>query len=163
MFSQAFQNHFVECCCFHVCSFFFFSIAVFPVISVILYAGVLCVVTQRSSPSFTRPHKGAWSDSGSFRFCGRMCASVLRGSGSTKGEILAPAPSVPPPKKKCPRVSKKLRHWRGTKWSEVLAPSASHLKMMGGGGMIGRCKEVVFFALLVFIPTFPNGFLKVQS
>ena len=46
---------------------------------------------------------------------------------------------------------------------EVLAPSASHLKVMGGGGMIGRCKEVVFFALLVFIPTFPNSFLKVQS
>ena len=160
MFSQAFQKHFCTMLLFS-CLFIFFFSAVFPVI---LYVGVLCVVTQRSSPSFTRRHKGAWSDSGSFRFCGRMCI-ILRGSGSPKGEILAPAPSVPPPppKKKCPRVSKKLRHRRGTKWSEVLAPSASHLKMMGGGGMIGRCKEVVFFALLVFIPTFPNSFLKVQS
>ena len=46
---------------------------------------------------------------------------------------------------------------------EILTPSASHLKVMGGGGMIGRCKEVVFFALLVFIPTSPNSFLMVQS
>ena len=46
---------------------------------------------------------------------------------------------------------------------EVLAPSASHLKVMGQGGMIGRCKEVVFLALLVFIPIFLNSFLKVQS
>ena len=43
---------------------------------------------------------------------------------------------------------------------EVLAPSASHLKVMEGGGMIGRCKEVVFLALLVFISTFPNSFLR---
>ena len=89
---------------------------------------------------------------------------ILRGSGSPKGEILTPAPSVPPPPRK--KVSKGLQEAKTLKRYkvvEVLAPSASHLKMMGGGGMIGRCKEVVFFALLVFIPTFPNSFLKVQS
>ena len=90
-----------------------------------------------------------------------MCI-ILRGSGSPKGEILAPAPSVPPPQKK--KVSKGLQEAKTLKRYkvvEVLAPSASHLKVMGG--MIGRCKEVVFFARLVFIPTFPNSFLKVQS
>ena len=92
-----------------------------------------------------------------------MCI-ILRGSGSPKGEILASAPSVPPPPKK--KVSKGLQEAKTLKRYkvvEVLAPSASHLKVMGGGGMIGRCKEVVFLALLVFIPTFPNSFLKVQS
>ena len=90
---------------------------------------------------------------------------ILRGSGSPKGEILAPAPSVPPPPKK-KKVSKGLQEantLKRYKVVQVLASSASPLKVMGGGGMIGRCKEVVFFALLVFIPTFPNSFLKVQS
>lgn len=89
---------------------------------------------------------------------------ILRGSGSPKGEILAPAPSVPPPPKK--KVSKGLQEAKTLKRYkvvEVLAPSASHLKVMGQGGMIGRCKEVVFLALLVFIPIFLNSFLKVQS
>ena len=72
---------------------------------------------------------------------------------------------------------------------EILAPSASK-KVMGGGGMTGRCKGVVFFALLgvLFVhrtaillvcsfkiiypgkfhssflyPNFPKSFLKVQS
>ena len=89
---------------------------------------------------------------------------ILRGSGIPQCEILVPCPnpSVAPPKK----VSKGLQEAKTLKRYkvvEVLAPSASHLKVMGGGGMIGRCKEVVFFALLVFIPTFPNSFLKVQS
>lgn len=93
-----------------------------------------------------------------------MCI-ILRGSGSPKGEILAPAPSVPPPppKKKVSKGLQEAKTLKRYKVVEVLAPSASHLKVMGGGGMIGRCKEVVFFALLVFIPTFPNSFLKVQS
>lgn len=91
-----------------------------------------------------------------------MCI-ILRGSGSPKGEILAPAPSVPPPQKKVSKGLQEAKTLKRYKVVEVLAPSASHLKVMGGGGMIGRCKEVVFFALLVFIPTFPDSFLKVQS
>ena len=93
-----------------------------------------------------------------------MCI-ILRGSGSPKGEILVPYPnpSVPPPKKKGSKGLQEAKTLKRYKVLEVLAPSASHLKVMEGGGMIGRCKEVVFFALLVFIPTFPNNFLKVQS
>ena len=89
---------------------------------------------------------------------------ILRGSGSPKGEILAPAPSMPPsPPKKVSKGLQEAKTLKRYKVVDVLAPSASHLKVMGGGGMIGRCKEVVFFALLVFIPTFPDSFLKVQS
>ena len=89
---------------------------------------------------------------------------ILRGSGSPKGEILAPAPSVPPsPKKKVSKGLQEANTLKRYKVVQVLASSASPLKVMGGGGMIGRCKEVVFFALLVFIPTFPNSFSKVQS
>ena len=90
---------------------------------------------------------------------------ILRGSGSPKGEILAPAPSVPPPppQKKVSKGLQEAKTSKRYKVVEVLAPSASHLKVMGRGGMIGRCKEVVFLALLVFIPTFPNSFLKVQA
>ena len=91
---------------------------------------------------------------------------ILRGSRSPKGEILAPYPNpsvTPPPKKKVSKGLKEAKTLKRYKVVEVLAPSASHLKVMGRGGMIGRCKEVVFFALLVFIPTFPNSFLKVQS
>lgn len=92
---------------------------------------------------------------------------ILRGSGSPKGEILVPYPnpsvSPPPPKKKVSKGLQEAKTLKRYKVVEVLAPSASHLKVMGRGGMIGRCKEVVFLALLVFIPTFPNSFLKVQS
>ena len=91
-----------------------------------------------------------------------MCI-ILRGSGSPKGEILAPAPSVPPHPKKVSKGLQEAKKLKRYKVVEVLAPSASHLKVMGRGGMIGRCKEVVFLAPLVFIPTFPNSFLKVQS
>lgn len=90
---------------------------------------------------------------------------IFRGSGSPKGEILVPCPNpgVPPPKKKVSKGLQEAKTLKRYKVVEVLAPSASHLKVMGRGGMIGRCKEVVFLALLVFIPTFPNSFLKVQS
>ena len=96
-----------------------------------------------------------------------MCI-ILRGSGSPKGEILAPCPNPsvpphPPHKKKVSKGLQEAKTLKRYKVVEVLAPSESHLKVMGGGGMIGRCKEVVFLALLVFIPTFPNSFLKVQS
>ena len=141
--------------------FIFFFSAVFPVI---LYAGVLCVVTQRSSPSFTRRHKGAWSESGSFRFCGRMCASFCEDQVFLNARYLSHVPTqVWPPPKKVSKGLQEAKTLKRYKVIEVLAPSASHLKVIGGGGMIGRCKEVVFFALLVFIPTFPNSFLKVQS
>ena len=69
-----------------------------------------------------------------------MCI-ILRGSGSPKGEILAPAPSVPPPPPPRKKVSKGLQEAKTLKRYkvvEVLVPSASHLKVMGGGGMIGR-------------------------
>lgn len=95
-----------------------------------------------------------------------MCI-VFRGSGSPikrrdTGPMSQPR-CAPPPQKKVSKGLQEAKTLKRYKVLEVLAPSASHLKVMEGGGMIGRCKEVVFFALLVFIPTFPNSFLKVQS
>lgn len=60
---------------------------------------------------------------------------ILRGSGSPKGEILVPCPnpSVAPK-----QVSKGLQEAKTLKRYKALAPSASHLKVMGGGEMIGR-------------------------
>ena len=88
-----------------------------------------------------------------------MCI-ILRGLGSLKGEILVPCPnpSVAPPKK----VFKGLPEAKTWKRYKALAPSASRLKVMGGRDD-WEMKEDVFFALLVFIPTSPNSFLKVQS